>query len=290
MVRDYVKPMIGHLRIAEVRRRDVQDFVDALRAAGLSASTVHNRLDVLRVVFKLAVDLEWRETSPCHDLRLPAVRSRRPRVVDHQDARRLLDALPGDHRPLWAALFYAGLRIGEARALRWRHVDFAAGEIRVRHGWDDIGGEQDAKTDAGHREIPLVGELRTILAAHKLATGGGPDDLCFGRTATQPFVRSTVRRVALQAWGWQEREIREDGRRRKQLVRLRDDALEPVTPHGARHTCASYLIAAGVDDKVVQTVIGHTDIRTTRNIYQHLLKGSLDEARTKLDAYLEARS
>ncbi len=282
----YLRPMMGHMRVADVRRRDVQDFVDELRRARLSASSVHNKLDTLRVLFKLAIEREWRDDSPCVHLRLPAVRSKRPAIADVARARELIDALPTEQRALWATLFYAGLRIGETRALCWRDVDFELDVIRVEHGWDEIEGEQDAKTDAGQRIVPLIGELRVHLAAHKLATGRGDDDLCFGRTGSEPFVRSTVRAHALAAWGWRVKETRRDGKRRKVLVKAREDVLEPVTPHGARHTCASYLIAAGVDDMTLQAVIGHSDVRTTKNVYGHLLPNALDAVRERLDAFL----
>jgi integrase len=282
----YLRPMMGHMRVADVRRRDVQDFVDELRRTGLSASSVHNKLDTLRVLFKLAIEREWRDDSPCVNLRLPAVRSKRPEIADPEQARTLLAALPVAQVALWAVLFFAGLRIGEARALRWRNVDFERNVIRIEHGWDEVEGEQDAKTDAGERIVPLIGELRAHLAAHKLATGRGDDDLCFGRTASEPFVRSTVRAHALTAWGWRVKETRRDGKRRKVLVKAREDALDPVTPHGARHTCASYLIAAGVDDMTLQAVIGHSDVRTTKNVYGHLLPNALDNVRERLDAFL----
>jgi integrase len=100
---------------------------------------------------------------------------------------------------VWSTAFYAGLRMGELRALRWRHVDFDAGRIRVRAGWDGYEGEHDTKTAAGVRTVPLVGRLRSELARHRLTSGRGPDDLCFGETASRAPVRSTVRARALRA-------------------------------------------------------------------------------------------
>ena len=73
-------------------------------------------------------------------------------------------------------------------------------------------------------------------------------------------------------------------------MEARDDALEPLTPHGARHTCASYLIAAGADDMTLQAVIGHSDVRTTKNVYGHLLPNALDAVRDRLDTFLKVHS
>ena len=74
------------------------------------------------------------------------------------------------------------------------------------------------------------------------------------------------------------------------MGKAREDALEPLTPHEARHTCASYLAAAGLTPKEAQTAMGHADIRTTLNVYAKAVPGWEDQAVTKLDAYLDARA
>lgn len=262
----YLKPRIGHLRVPDVRRRDVQALVDELRAEGLAASTVHNKLDVLRVVFRRAVRDEIVAVDPTDNLELPAVRGRRERVESPERAGALLESLPESERAAWSVAFYCGLRVGELRALRWADVDLSAGTIHVRRGWDDQEGEIALKSDAGRRRVPLVGMVRRELVRHKLATGRDGDDLVFGRTATAAFVRSTLRARALRSWT--------------------AAGLDPLTPHEARHTCASYLIAAGLNPKQVQTYIGHSDIRTTYNVYGHLMPGDEGQAATQLEAFL----
>jgi integrase len=72
-------------------------------------------------------------------------------------------------RALWACAFYAGLRRGELRALRWRDVDLREGVIRVARSWDDEEGEQaDGKTDAATRSVPIVGALMPELRGHQI--------------------------------------------------------------------------------------------------------------------------
>ena len=269
-IRAYINPALGSRRLHEVRRRDVQAFADGLRAKGLGASTIYNKLDPLRVMFRRAIRDDVIAVDPTDGIELPAIRGRRDRIASVASAEALIAAAPDQDRAMWATAFYAGLRRGELRALRWRHVDFAAGVIRVEDGWDDQEGVQDAKTAAGRRVVPIAGALRRSLAAHKLATGRNADELVFGRTATLPFVPSTTRRRALAAWG--------------------TVGLEPLTPHEARHTCASYLIAAGLNPKQIQTYIGHSDVRTTFNVYSHLLPGDEAKAAAQLDALLDEGS
>jgi integrase len=287
-IRKRLHPLV-HLRLSEVRRADVQRLVDQLHAEGLSGSTVRNKIEPLRVLYRRAVQDEEATTNPTTQLRWPALATGARRIADPDRAGRLLDALPDSERALWTTAFYAGLRMGELRALRWRDVDFDAGLIRVVSGWDDKEGEQDTKTAAGHRTVPLVGRLRAELARHKLATGRTEDELCFGSTAHSAPFRSTIRSRALKAWGWKRVPNPDPNARPKQItVKTRDDALEPLTPHEARHTCASYLAAAGLTHKEVQTAMGHADIRTTLNLYAKAVPGWEQGAATKIDAYLES--
>lgn len=265
--RTYLTPALGSMRLSDVRRADVQKFVDALRAS-LQPSTIHNKLDPLRVVYRRAIHDDVVSIDPTAQLELPRVRGRRERVAAPRHAEALLAALPIGERALWATALYAGLRIGELRALRWSDVDFDSGLVRVDRGWDDVDGEQDVKTDSGRRVVPLAGRLRAELVTHKLRTGRRDRELVFGRTATTAFVRSTIRRRSLDAWA--------------------AAGLEPLTPHEARHTCASYLIAAGLNPKQIQTYIGHSDVRTTFNVYGHLLPGDEAGAAAQIDAFLGA--
>ncbi len=67
---------------------------------------------------------------------------------------------------------------------------------------------------------------------------------------------------------------------------LKAAGLEPITPHEARHCAISYFIAAGLDWKQISTWAGHGDVRQTWNRYGHLVPGGEDQARERLDAYL----
>lgn len=266
-IESYLKPPLGHMRLGDVTRSDVQRVVDRMHSRGLGGSTIRNKLDPLRVVFRRAMQDDEVSRNPTENLRLPALNTKARTVGNVERVDALLDALPESERAAWATAFFAGLRVGELRGLRWSHVDFDAGVIRVAAGWDDEEGEQDTKTAAGARAVPLAGRVRSELARHKLATGRGDDDLCFGRTCTDAFVRSTFRARALRAW--------------------KAAALEPLSPHAARHCCASYLAAAGFTPKEAQVAMGHADIRTTLNIYSHAVPGWEQQAASKLDAYLE---
>jgi integrase len=69
-------------------------------------------------------------------------------------------------------------------------------------------------------------------------------------------------------------------------VEGREPELLTVLPfHECRHTFASLLIDTGANAKAIQTVMGHSKIQTSFDIYGHLLPGSYDDVRERMNAY-----
>jgi integrase len=266
-LRRHILPTIGHLRLVDVDRARVRTLIRAWTLEGRDPSSIRNELDPLRVIFREAIEDSEVTVDPLVKLTLPHGRGRRERVADRAEAQQLLDALPVAQRALWTCAFYGGLRRGELRALRWSDVDLDAGAIRVSRTMDDKEGEVAAKTEAGERTVPLAGILRRALVEHKLATGRSGDQLVFGRTPADPFTSSTVGAHAYAAW--------------------KTAGLTRITLHEARHSAASYLIEAGLNDLELTAMIGHSDPRTTKAIYGHLFPDSRVKVAAKLDAYLD---
>jgi integrase len=262
-----VLPVFGRKRLSQVRRGDVQRFAEQLRRDGLDPSTVRNTIDPLRVIFRRAVALDGIRANPTDGLELEMPRGRRTVSLAPSGALALVDALPEAERALWAVALFCGLRRGELRALRWSDVDLIGqpATIAVTRTWDDDEGEVSTKSEAGERMVALPSLVAGQLASHGLATRRDSDDLVFGATATRPFTPSTIRRRAIKAWG--------------------DSYL---STHQARHAAASFLISRpDVDDLQLTRSIGHSDVRTTKNIYGHLLPDSGARLAASLDAMIE---
>lgn len=281
-----VLPELGHIRISDLTREDVQELADKLARSGRSPSSVKNVLDALRVICRRAVRKNLIAVNPTTDLELRKARGRRERVADPEEAARLLDALPETERALWATAFYTGLRRGELQALRWKNVDLAAGEISVCAAWDAHDGEIETKSAAGVRTIAIIADLARDLAAHGLRTGRDGDDLVFGRTADLPFVPTTVRSRALRAWA--AANTAEAERLRRDLTNA--EALRPIGLHECRHTYASTMLAAGGNLLDVKEAMGHSTIVMTCDQYGHLMDGRRREIADQMDAYLAARA
>jgi len=260
-----VLPQFGHKRLQDVERVDLQRFVDRLVADGMAAPTVMTTLLPLRAIYRRAVARGEVKDNPTRGLEMPAIRRNIRVIPSPEAAEALLAALDGDDRILWATAIYSGLRRGELTALRWEDVDLAQGVIRVRRGWDQVEGEIAPKSREGRRNVPIPAPLRDALLEHRMATGDNGDIRVF-RSAS--MVAKAVHR-ARKVW--------------------RAADLEPITLHEARHTYASFMIAAGVNAKALQTFMGHANIAVTLDLYSHLMPGTEAEAAGLLEAFL-ARS
>lgn len=105
-----------------------------------------------------------------------------------------------DQAALWATAFYAGLRRGELRAIRWTDVDLGGAVLHVRRSWDNIEGEQTPKSMSGIRDVLILPQLGRELGRHGLDSGRAGDDLVFGRSAREPFALMSVARHARDTW------------------------------------------------------------------------------------------
>jgi integrase len=271
----------GAVRLSDVTRADLQDFVDRLLDGKLAPSTIRNTMNPLQAIYRHAVRRELVAINPTREVDLPAARGRRERIATAVEAARLIAALPDADRPIWATAFYAGLRRGELQALRVSDIDLGRSEIAVQRSWDQYEGPIAPKSKAGVRTVPILGVLRDQLDAHALATDS---DLVFGRGVDEPFRPKGIADRAKRAWtaaNEREREAAERDGRDPELLR-------PITFHECRHTFASLLIDAGVNPKAIQEFMGHATIEETFSRYGHLMPGARDQARELVDAYLRA--
>jgi len=270
-LRDHVNPEIGARRLRDVTRKHVQQLADDLVAAGKSPSTVRNVLMPLRVIYRRAIRDGLVRVNPTTDLDLPALTGRRDRFATPAESAKLVAALDARDRAAWALALFAGLRLGELRALRWSDVDLDAGEIHVRRAWCNRTRQvTEPKTPAAIRTVPIAGELRRILLEHRLLTGRRTTlVICQPNGAVESA--DALQDRAAAAW------------KKAKLVGL--------TMHEARHSYASLAIAAGAQPKALQTIMGHSSITTTFDRYGHLYPAERQGVAAAIDRLLaESRS
>jgi integrase len=185
----------------------------------------------------------------------------------------------GDGYGVMALLgMFAGLRFGEAAALRVSHVTLEPQpKLRVEQAATDVRGVVEigpTKTRGSRRTVPVRKRLARILEKHIEETlrdrvwlnqrdGGrdeahkylGSDPLLFTTRSGLPLPRT---RFALNIW--------------RPAVRLAE-LDPPPTFHDLRHSYAAWLISRGVHPKVIQERLGHSSIRTTMDVYGSLMEG-----------------
>ena len=145
----------------------------------------------------------------------------------------------------YKALIYTGCRVGELIALRWSDVDFFNGVLHIEHT-DYLGDLQSVKTAHGCRQIPLYGELLSILSRKRY--NAKTSDRVFTNTLGRPIVYRTL----LDNWHWFCSSI---------------GIYEPLGFHVLRHTFAHTALRSGIPIKVVSAWLGHSDVKITLNIY-----------------------
>lgn len=265
-----LKPEIGGVRLTELRRRDIKALADRLRVQGLSASTISNTIDPLRAMYREALDNELVTHDPTFQLRLPSASSdaKERGSVSPATAEKLIEALPESDQALWAMAIYVGLRRGELQALRCSDLDLATGVGRCERAWDDEGRAfVSTKSKAGNRTFPLPQLVVARLRPHLMLSGRRGADLVFGRTPSDPFTPSTIRRRSRDAWKAAE--------------------LEPITLHEGRHSAATIGAVAGLDDLLLSRIMGHSSITVTKDTYGHARDDHMGQVKAVLDAYLE---
>jgi integrase len=171
-------------------------------------------------------------------------------------------------RAMLATLIFAGLRIGELLALRWRDVDLAAGRLCVR----------GAKTDAAVRDVRLRPALRDELAAIKAGLQADQGAFVFATSNGKPTNATAVRtRVLAPAVKRVNQRLEDDGNL---------PLPERLTPHSLRRTFASLLYALGEAPPVVMAEMGHTTPNLALAIYAQAMRrdeGDVERLRSLTD-------
>ncbi len=265
---DHLLPHFAAHRLSAITIEEVDRYTHAKAAEGrLSNGSVNKTLEVLSAVMAVAVEYGHVAKDPAKGRRrrLPTTRPERlylepPQVRALLNAAGQLDAEDRlrrrYRRALLATLAYAGLRIGELLALRWRDLDLATGQLYVRQ----------SKTDAGVRVVHIQPELRDELGAYKaMSPHVGPADFVFPTATGNANNRNNVRRrILLRAVERANEGIAQEGGC--------EPLPEGLSPHALRRTFASWLVGEGEDPAYVMQQLGHTDPKMTLGLYAKALR------------------
>lgn len=234
------------------------------RRPGCPRRTVRRCVQLASAVFDAAVRDQFIAVSPVRGVTLPKLEHREVRFLSEDEMADLLAAVEPESWLLVATAAYTGLRFGELCGLQADSLDLLKRRLRVTQTLRDVQGQLSLgppKTAAGKRTVTLPASLADALAQHLKGSVG----FVFTAPEGGPIRRSNFRR---RVW----------------TPATSQAGLAGLRFHELRHTHVAMLIAEGEHPKVIQARLGHASIRTTLDLYGHLMEGLDEAAAAALDA------
>jgi integrase len=280
----YVSPTLGGKRLSDVRPLDIQSLYTTMSEKNLSARTVRFTHSVLSSAFKQAVRWRMLLQNPCGSVELPRKVSQEMQSLTPIEAARFLAEAASDR---WVALFVlalaTGLRPSEYFGLKWSDIDLERGLVTVQRSliWRSYKSGDwyfgEPKTPRSRRRIPLPASVVRALSEHRrrqaegrLKAGAAYQnfDLVFATGEGQPLIRLNVIQKHFKP------------------ILKRAKLPETLRLYDLRHTCATLLLAANENPKVVSERLGHSSITLTMDVYSHVLPDMQQGASDKLESLL----
>lgn len=248
---------LGAIPLAALVETDIASWVAELATGGGTGrrgrpngpKTIANKHGFLSAALNTAVKAGHIAFNPAAGRRLPkrkAGEDHEMRMLTTEEYDRLYAATAEPWRPIIAFMVASGMRWGEIAALQPVHVDTDAGTVRVRQAWKyaptsgyTLG---PPKTKRSRRTINLPDDVLSDL------------DLSGEWVFTNQRDGGPVRYAAFRRYVWDPA--------------VAAAKLNPApTPHDCRHTCASWMLAAGQPITTVSRHLGHENISVTADIY-----------------------
>ncbi|MGM0769253.1 MAG: site-specific tyrosine recombinase XerD [Pseudomonadota bacterium] len=252
----WLKEQPGRPALTEVRRAELLAWISRGLAEGTKTSTAARRLSGLRRFYRYLLREGVVSEDPTLQIDSPRLPRRLPDSLSEQDVEALL-AEPDPEVPIelrdkamMEILYGCGLRVSELTELRVDQVNLRQGVVRIT----GKGGKE--------RLVPLGEEAIDWLVRYmKEARGellkGRPSDALFPGSRPVAMTRQTF---------WH----------RIRHYAIRSGIAKHLSPHTLRHAFATHLLNHGADLRVVQMLLGHSDLSTTQ-IYTHVARQRLQE-------------
>jgi integrase len=279
-VRLHISSTIGGNKLAKLTALHVEQLYADLerkvevaedgRRRTVSAAMRQKVCKTLRQALRHAVNLGAIPNNPAEKVPLPRHAKGEMRVLDLSQVARLLEASEKDRlHALYVLALDSGMRQGELFALQAEDFDFESGSVFVQRSLENVGDKlrvKETKSAKGRRRIDLSRYTMDALHEHRnrmLAEGrvGGPFfcDTKGGHLRRSNFLRDSFEQIIARA------------------------KLPTVRFHDLRHTCATLLLLADVNVKVVSERLGHAKIQITLDTYSHVLPTMQKAAADKLN-------
>ena len=280
----YVRPELGDRRLARLTTLDLQSLYTKIGEEASAHAVVHTHRP-LSAALRQAVAWKMLRRNPAEGVKVPREPRRGMCVLSPDEVVRFqTEAAKHPRGFIFTFSIVTGFRPGEVQGLAWSDCDLRAGTIAVRRSvaWLEAGRWEfgDPKTPQSRRTIPLPSSVAEALRRHRrdqlafrsrqLERGrvGANHDLVFpSRTGEPLYGPNLSKRVLKPILAAAELDMR-------------------FRWYDCRHTCATLLLAAGENPKVVSERLGHATVAFTLDRYAHVLPGMQEGASERLEDLL----
>jgi integrase len=230
--------------ITEITLKTVEGYEAWRRSAGKKEKTIWNELVILVTGFRWAKKRGFIRESPCDNLELPRKPKNPPRYLTTEQYRQLMSAIDDEaFKDVVDFYLLTGIRRSEGPPLRFSlHVDEELGILQLPQ-----------QKQRNFKTIPISNNLRPVLSRLKLRSKGGELIPYAGDRLTKLFA-AYVAKAGLP---------------------------DEITFHALRHTFGTWLARAGVNQPLIQTLLGHSDADSTQH-YVHAYSEDLLRAMNAL--------
>lgn len=267
----HINERIGNMDVTTIRLCDVQDVIDEFYECNpythkqSSKKTLKGYISAVNMCFNYMVSNRVIANNPLYLLEVPknSVQTKRS-AINSQQIKWILDT---EHRARIPAMImlYCGLRRGELTALEWSDVNFSERFININKSYDNATHSiKSTKTENGLRKVPMPDIIYELLSHQK---------------KTYKLVCPNTLGNYMEKHNWDK--LWSGYMRTLNLKYGKFDSppqtnrkvpvmIDTFTPHQLRHTYATLLYDAGVDVITAKYLLGHSDIKTTLQIYTDL--------------------
>ncbi len=282
----HIIPSLGHYQLQKLMAQHVQTFYTKKADEGLAPATIIYYHSVLHNALDMAVKWGLVFRNVCDLVSPPRKQPFEIQPLTMEQMQTLLATVRG-HK--WEALFTlalaTGMRRGELLGLKWQDINFETGILQVRRVLsrvptnmperEHVYVEAEPKTQKSRRSVMIAPFALEALKKHR------NDQLEAKLKAGAFWQEYDYMFCTLHGTHLNPNHVVEEFK--KLLNRAR---LPNIRFHDLRHSAATLLLSLGVHPKVVQELLGHTQISMTMDVYSHVLPGMQQDAMSKLDAAL----
>ena len=268
--KNHIKPVLGHKKIVDIEKREIVKLQRDL-LENMKASSVNVVMAWVKTILNDAVADEIISKNPATGIKNLKVETKATdtyhRALTLEEQKLFMQEVKSEWLyELIALLICTGMRVGEATALTWQDIDYKNNVIhitktisRTAKGEYTIG---TPKSESSIRDIPMTTAIKEILWSQKLK-----QDMVHGNVVkmSRPVFENLYGKMVFNASV--NKAITET------LKRINKDKviIEHFSAHALRDTFATRYIEQGGSPQVLKTILGHSSLAMTMDLYSHVL-------------------